>query len=78
MPQIQVFLRNNEAFPNNVRAIDSNNADAEIWNGSIDAYAQQPVLCAQDNAGFGNIVTSSDTNPRQGHFRIELGDRCDV
>ena len=78
MPQIQIYLRNNDPFPNTVRAFDTNNADAEIWNGPVNALQQQQVLCQTDSSGYGNIVTSTDTNPRQGHFRLMSGDRCDL
>lgn len=60
---MQVTLVNDDPFGNNVRVIDRNAGNAEIFNGYIAAHGEQILYPRQNDSGYGNITTYQDGNP---------------
>ena len=57
-----VYLLNDDPFGNNVRVVDRNAGDAEVYNGFLDAHAQVQIQCTANSAGYGNLTTYQENN----------------
>ena len=74
-----VYLVNDDPFGNNVRVIDKNAGDAQIFNGYINANSEQVIPdCRENDSGNGNIATSQDGNPWIGRSFLKEGDRISL
>ena len=60
---MQVTLINDSPFGKQVRVLDHNNSDAEIFSDYIGDHSQATVECRKNDAGYGYLVISLNTSP---------------
>lgn len=75
---MNITLVNDDPFGNNVRVVDANAGDNQIFNNFIPAHGEQPLVCRENDAGYGNIATYQDGGPRINRSFLKEGERISL
>jgi hypothetical protein len=78
MATATVYMRNNDAYANQVKAWDANDGNNPVWDGVVAEHSQPGITVVEDDVGFCNVITSTDGNPNVGHSLLKDGDVFDI
>lgn len=75
---MKVTLANDDPFENNFRVTDTNDGNAEIFNGHIGGNQEIEIECIENGSGYGNLITYQDNNRGIGRSFLKDGDRISL
>ena len=74
-----ITIVNDDPFANNIRVIDKNNGDKELYKGKIAARGTKKITnCTKSSAGYCNISISVDGGSWTNYSLLKPGDKVKI